>query len=205
MTVGLQTFATVRDASRGSSRANRPLAFSEAALCSCAAINEDAADFSTLVRCTDRTAEQYPRFRVARAHRGRESRWRMILANRELALLHPAARSVGGPAVRAQATVGGNLFAPPPYGDFAAALLALGCEGLGPERIQSRGTCPSTNSCAAATFARRVRSSSAVEFARPRDESLVPLPQGIEGSAEGQCHCSPSRQGWRIRRDGSRE
>ena len=30
-----------------------------------------------------------------------------------------------GPAVRAQATVGGNLFAPSPYGDFATALLAL--------------------------------------------------------------------------------
>ena len=29
------------------------------------------------------------------------------------------------PAVREAATVGGNLFAPPPYGDFAAALLAL--------------------------------------------------------------------------------
>ena len=48
-----------------------------------------------------------------------------ILANRELAFLHPAARSVGGPAVRAQATLGGNLFAPPPYGDLCTALLAL--------------------------------------------------------------------------------
>ena len=48
-----------------------------------------------------------------------------ILAERELAFLHPVARAVGGPAVREAATVGGNLFAPPPYGDFAAALLAL--------------------------------------------------------------------------------
>jgi CO/xanthine dehydrogenase FAD-binding subunit len=45
---------------------------------------------------------------------------------------HPAltplakvARAVGGPAVRNMATVGGNLFAPSPYGDFAVALLAL--------------------------------------------------------------------------------
>ena len=37
----------------------------------------------------------------------------------------PAARAVGGPAVRNMATVGGNLFAPTPYGDFAVALLAL--------------------------------------------------------------------------------
>ncbi len=39
--------------------------------------------------------------------------------------LHPVARSVGGPAVRNMATVGGNLFAPHPYGDLTTALLAL--------------------------------------------------------------------------------
>jgi hypothetical protein len=43
-----------------------------------------------------------------------------------LAFLAPVARSIGGPAVRAAATVGGNLFAPSPYGDFSVALLALG-------------------------------------------------------------------------------
>ena len=43
----------------------------------------------------------------------------------ELAFLAQAARAVGGPAVRNMATVGGNLFAPPPYGDFGVALLAL--------------------------------------------------------------------------------
>ncbi len=48
-----------------------------------------------------------------------------ILASRDLAFLHPVARVVGGPAVRAMATVGGNLFAPSPYRDFTAALLAL--------------------------------------------------------------------------------
>ena len=32
---------------------------------------------------------------------------------------------IGGPAVRTMATVGGNLFAPAPYGDLAVALLAL--------------------------------------------------------------------------------
>lgn len=42
-----------------------------------------------------------------------------------LAFLKPVASSIGGPAVRAMATVGGNLFAPYPYGDFATALVAL--------------------------------------------------------------------------------
>ena len=47
-----------------------------------------------------------------------------------LAFLQPVALSIGGPAVRNMATVGGNLFAPYPYGDFAVALLALGAEVL---------------------------------------------------------------------------
>jgi CO/xanthine dehydrogenase FAD-binding subunit len=51
-----------------------------------------------------------------------------IIARRELAFLAPVAKSIGGPAVRAMATVGGNLFAWYPYGDFAVALLALGAE-----------------------------------------------------------------------------
>jgi xanthine dehydrogenase small subunit len=49
----------------------------------------------------------------------------MILASKELAFLHPVARCIGGPAVRTMATVGGNLFAETPYGDFTVALLAL--------------------------------------------------------------------------------
>jgi len=51
-----------------------------------------------------------------------------IAAHPGLAFLHEVAREIGGPAVRAMATVGGNLFAPAPYGDFAVALLALMAE-----------------------------------------------------------------------------
>ena len=40
-------------------------------------------------------------------------------------LLQEAARHVGAWAIRNLGTVGGNLFAPPPAGDFAVALLAL--------------------------------------------------------------------------------
>lgn len=50
----------------------------------------------------------------------------MMLAERDLAFLHPVARAVGGPQLRVMATVGGNLFAAHPYGDLATALLALG-------------------------------------------------------------------------------
>lgn len=49
-----------------------------------------------------------------------------IAGNADLAFLHPVVRAVGGPQVRAMATIGGNLFATHPYGDLTGALLALG-------------------------------------------------------------------------------
>lgn len=53
-----------------------------------------------------------------------------ILASRDLAVLHPVARAVGGPQVREMASLGGNLFAHHPYGDLAAALIALGARAV---------------------------------------------------------------------------
>jgi CO/xanthine dehydrogenase FAD-binding subunit len=52
----------------------------------------------------------------------------------QLAVLHPAIRTIASPTVRNQATVGGNLFVDRPYGDFATCLLALAadCDVLGP-------------------------------------------------------------------------
>ena len=54
-------------------------------------------------------------------------------------MLSEAALGVGGWAIRNMATVGGNFFAPPPGGDFAAALLALDAELMlvGNERSRS--------------------------------------------------------------------
>jgi CO/xanthine dehydrogenase FAD-binding subunit len=48
-----------------------------------------------------------------------------MAAQTEIPLLREAAENVGGWAIRNMGTVGGNLFAPPPAGDFAVALLAL--------------------------------------------------------------------------------
>ena len=44
----------------------------------------------------------------------------------ELEFLHGAVRTIASPPIRSLATVGGNLFVPQPYGDFAVCLLALG-------------------------------------------------------------------------------
>ncbi|MEO0327987.1 MAG: FAD binding domain-containing protein [Pseudomonadota bacterium] len=48
-----------------------------------------------------------------------------IAQSRETEFLKPVASVIGGPAIRNAATIGGNLFAGHPYGDFAVALLAL--------------------------------------------------------------------------------
>ena len=66
--------------------------------------------------------------REGRAEIGAAATMASIVAHADLQFLRPVASSIGGPAVRAMATVGGNLFAPYPYGDFAVALLALGAE-----------------------------------------------------------------------------
>lgn len=88
------------------------------------ALNEGDVSLSTIVRSTDAgLAEIRPA--GTRIEIGAGVTMAQILASPELAFLHPAARVIGGPAVRSMATVGGNLFAPTPYGDFTAALLAL--------------------------------------------------------------------------------
>jgi CO/xanthine dehydrogenase FAD-binding subunit len=87
-------------------------------------VNEGELWFSTLVRTTDRALTRLetsgPRIIL-----GAGLTYAAILAERELGFLHPVARSIGGPAVRNMGTIGGNLFAPPPFGDLTTALLAL--------------------------------------------------------------------------------
>jgi xanthine dehydrogenase small subunit len=90
-------------------------------------VNEGRITDSTLVRITD------PAFRQMnasgqRVELGAGVTMAQIAVSRDLAFLHAPARAIGGPAVRSMATVGGNLFAETPYGDFTVALLALDAE-----------------------------------------------------------------------------
>lgn len=48
-----------------------------------------------------------------------------LLQQTDIPMLQEAAHQIGGWAIRNMGTVGGNLFAPPPAGDVAVALLAL--------------------------------------------------------------------------------
>lgn len=89
------------------------------------AVNAGDQSFDTIIRLRD------PTFRAVRAEGdgfvlGAGVTMASVAANRDLAFLAPVARSVGGPAIRNMATVGGNLFAYGNYGDFTVALLALG-------------------------------------------------------------------------------
>jgi xanthine dehydrogenase small subunit len=88
------------------------------------ALNEGDVGITTLVRLADRSLSEI-RTSGARVTLGAEVTLIQILRNSELAFLHPVARTIGGPAVRSMGTVGGNLFAYPPFGDLTVALLAL--------------------------------------------------------------------------------
>jgi CO/xanthine dehydrogenase FAD-binding subunit len=68
------------------------------------------------------------RIAAGRAEIGAAVTMARILETPRLNFLHAVAREIGGPAVRAMATLGGNLFAVAPFGDLAVALLALDAE-----------------------------------------------------------------------------
>jgi CO/xanthine dehydrogenase FAD-binding subunit len=88
------------------------------------ALNEGDLSISTIVRAKDQALTRIEAS-GSRVTLGAGVTFAQVLADRDLAFLHAPARSVGGPAVRNMGTIGGNLFAPSPYGDFTVALLAL--------------------------------------------------------------------------------
>jgi xanthine dehydrogenase small subunit len=123
MPIAVKTFATLGEAASALAGEREARFFAGGTLVM-RAINEGDPAVSTIVRSTDKAFAQV-RPAGARIEIGAGVTMAQMLGNRELAFLHPAARAVGGPAIRSMATVGGNLFAPPPYGDFTTLLLAL--------------------------------------------------------------------------------
>lgn len=123
MTLALQTFATVKEAA-GALGAKEARYLGGGTL-TVRAANEGDLSFSRYVRVTD-PALSAIEVSGGRCRLGASVTMARIARHPELAGIARAARAVGGPAIRNMATVGGNLFAPAPYGDFAVALLALG-------------------------------------------------------------------------------
>ena len=123
MAVTVKTFTSASEAA-GALSSDRSARYLGGGTLVMRALNEGDASISTVVRAQDqaliRIDASGPRVTL-----GAGVTFARILAERDLAFLHAPARSSGGPAVRNMGTVGGNLFAPNPYGDFAVALLAL--------------------------------------------------------------------------------
>ena len=122
MALALQTFATVKDANAAlASAGTRYLGGGTLVV---RAANEGDVSVSSLVRSTDPALSSIA-VADGKVRIGASVTMAAIARHPDLGAIARAARAVGGPAVRNMATVGGNLFAPAPYGDFTVALLAL--------------------------------------------------------------------------------
>lgn len=123
MPVSVKTFAALDEAARALA-AGRSARYLGGGTLVMRALNEGTQDFDTVIRATDAALRQV-KPEGDHISLGAGVTMAQVLGNRDLSFLHPVARSIGGPAVRTMATVGGNLFAASPYGDFTVALLAL--------------------------------------------------------------------------------
>lgn len=123
MPVTVKTFASTSEAASALS-SDRSARYLGGGTLVMRALNEGDVSISTVVRATDRALSRID-LSSSRITIGAGVTFARILTERELSFLHAPARSIGGPAVRNMGTVGGNLFAPTPYGDFTVALLAL--------------------------------------------------------------------------------
>jgi len=122
MALALQTFSTVKDANAAlTSQGTRYLGGGTLVV---RAANEGDVSVFGLVRSTDPSLSTIA-VADGKARIGASVTMAAIARHPDLASLARAARAVGGPAIRNMATIGGNLFAPTPYGDFTVALLAL--------------------------------------------------------------------------------
>lgn len=122
MALALRTFASVKDANAAlKAQGTRYLGGGTLVI---RAANEGDISVSGLVRASD-PALSAIEIIGDKVRIGASVTMAAIARHQELGFLAKAARAVGGPAIRNMATVGGNLFAPAPYGDFTVALLAL--------------------------------------------------------------------------------
>lgn len=126
MPLRVETFETIDDAARALS-SNRNARVIGGGTLLMRGVNAGVQTFDTIIRIRGGVNAAI-RTDESRIELGAGTTMAAIAASGDLAFLAPAARVVGGPAVRAAATVGGNLFARPPFGEFTTALLALGAQ-----------------------------------------------------------------------------
>ncbi len=119
--VVVDTYANLAEAAGAMDRQSRYLAGGTLVM---PAVNYGSQAFHRIVRTKDASLRAI-RNESGKLSIGAGATMADVIRSPDTAFLAPAARAVGGPAIRNMATVGGNLFAPNPYGDFATALLAL--------------------------------------------------------------------------------
>src|SRR6185312_15337459 len=119
MPVTVKTFASTSEAAAALS-SDRDARYLGGGTLVMRALNEGDISIATIVRAADRALTRVDASST-RVTVGAGVTFARILAERDLTFLHAPARSIGGPAVRNMGTVGGNLFAPVPYGDFTVA------------------------------------------------------------------------------------
>jgi len=122
MTLTLHTASTIKDASLA--LASPGTRYMGGGTLTVRAANEGDVSVSTLVRSTE-PALSAIEIAGGTVTIGASVTMSAIARHPGLIPLRKVANAIGGPAIRNMATVGGNLFAPSPYGDFAVALLAL--------------------------------------------------------------------------------
>ena len=120
----LETYATLAEAARAMAGGQSAAAYLGGGTIVMREVNAGTAP-SRIVRTTDPVLSEI-RLSGDTVSIGAGVTMAQVLAHRDLGFLHPVARLIGGPQVRNMGTVGGNLFAAHPYGDFAVALIALG-------------------------------------------------------------------------------
>ena len=122
MSLTLQTFSTVTEASAALKDAGTKYLGGGTFLVRDA--NEGDLSFSTFVRATDPSLSAIA-VSGSEVRIGASATMAAVARHRDLGFLAKVANAIGAPAIRNMATVGGNLFAESPYGDFTVALLAL--------------------------------------------------------------------------------
>lgn len=121
MSIDVQTFPTLREAV---SAMRDGTAYLGGGTMVVRGINYGAQSFSRVVRSTDGALREI-RPEGGGLRIGAGVTMAQLMRDGGADFLAPVARSIGGPAVRNMATVGGNLYVDAPYGDLGVALLAL--------------------------------------------------------------------------------
>ena len=190
MSLALRTFSSVKDANTALQvSGTRYLGGGTLVI---RAANEGDVFVSSLIRVDDPGLSQIA-VSGGKVRLGASVTMAAIARHPELAALAPAARAVGGPAIRNMATVGGNLFAPAPYGDFAVALLALDAivitedgempiEAFLASRDTSRAVVTAVNFASPGTESFRFVKVSRV---KPKGVSVLSIAALIERTADG--------------------